>query len=523
MRPRVAHQMAAEPVGGQRLVQKLSPHRLRKPLLRRSRCRRLWRRRNRRRRYARCLFLYLSCPSMLLLIPSPFVRLAFHDLLLCFPRCGCSSLQVADYSDGEEDEPRRWSTDTVVHSKEGGKHVSTYMGYVVEHSALAGRIVGLNLACYRIFTNAGTEERHRVLRAVAALALYAVHRVHGIRASPDPQEHPAPSLPHKLGALEGEAFHLLVTEHMSKLRRCFTADEIEQQLGLEFCALQDWRRQLSSAEVRRLDSGSTCFNDAWDRLSCKLPMLRRFAAGLATVAPGSTRVEGEFSEYKIIKNGQRSRLSDLAAEGTMYARQQLAATTALRRQRAWAAPTTPLGVTMIISSSSSCFEQVGGGIRQMPQPQFATSGSVGDPATDGGEQFPSGGADVELVSGPQLAERTRKRNTPREGSRKRRGVLDAISEVVHLAGGSEDDPLEIDEDMEATAFATPRMVVAAAPLVDGAGARTAIVVDGAAASVVVVGEHMAGGAAQTGTARPASTAPSGAAADPASSSHRTQP
>jgi hypothetical protein len=63
------------------------------------------------------------------------------------------------------------------------------------------------------------------------------------------------------------------------------------------------------------------FQSCWLPVMPRYPNLREVAAGLATVFPGSSSVESDFSILKQDKSPQRSRLADLTVEGHFHARQ----------------------------------------------------------------------------------------------------------------------------------------------------------------------------------------------------------
>lgn len=66
---------------------------------------------------------------------------------------------------------------------------------------------------------------------------------------------------------------------------------------------------------------STPFDEAWRSVQSQFPKLCKFAGGLATVYPGTTRVDSDYSIIGWEKNEYRTALMDLSLEGVMHAKQ----------------------------------------------------------------------------------------------------------------------------------------------------------------------------------------------------------
>jgi hypothetical protein len=66
------------------------------------------------------------------------------------------------------------------------------------------------------------------------------------------------------------------------------------------------------------------YHDAWVSLRSQFPKLREFSSGLATIYPGTTRVESEFSILRWEKDEYRSAVMNFSLEGIMHAKQFMA-------------------------------------------------------------------------------------------------------------------------------------------------------------------------------------------------------
>jgi hypothetical protein len=65
---------------------------------------------------------------------------------------------------------------------------------------------------------------------------------------------------------------------------------------------------------------SAAYLDAWIGLQNTYPLLERFVGGLATIFPGTSTVESDFSVVKYEKNKNRMSLTDASLEGILHAK-----------------------------------------------------------------------------------------------------------------------------------------------------------------------------------------------------------
>jgi hypothetical protein len=63
------------------------------------------------------------------------------------------------------------------------------------------------------------------------------------------------------------------------------------------------------------------FGKTWRPLGNRFPYMLRFAAGLASVMPGTSTVEADFSTINYEKDDHRSALTSLSLEGILHSRQ----------------------------------------------------------------------------------------------------------------------------------------------------------------------------------------------------------
>ena len=65
----------------------------------------------------------------------------------------------------------------------------------------------------------------------------------------------------------------------------------------------------------------TLFNEAWDCLKGRFPLLRQLCGGLATAFPNTTSVESDYSLAQWEKDNSRTSLTSLSLAGVMHAKQ----------------------------------------------------------------------------------------------------------------------------------------------------------------------------------------------------------
>jgi hypothetical protein len=63
------------------------------------------------------------------------------------------------------------------------------------------------------------------------------------------------------------------------------------------------------------------FSQSWSPCGSRFKDLEKFSAGLATVMPTTSRVEGDFSLMNYRRNSYCSAMTDFSLEGVMYSKQ----------------------------------------------------------------------------------------------------------------------------------------------------------------------------------------------------------
>lgn len=128
-------------------------------------------------------------------------------------------------------------------------------------------------------------------------------------------------LPHQLVRILPRDFSVYLQRHRERLDYTFSIEEIEN-IGRQHKALcEAYRHQPDvKSSIDSFNDGAA-YRDAWNGLHNTYPLLERFVGGLATIFPGTSTVESDFSVVKYEKNKNRMSLSDASLEGILHAKQ----------------------------------------------------------------------------------------------------------------------------------------------------------------------------------------------------------
>ena len=147
--------------------------------------------------------------------------------------------------------------------------------------------------------------------------------IHDLRAENQADDYLPPSvLPHELMKLTNHCFKDNLAKQKDRLLHQFGPRHIDD-IELQFRELKDHMDCNIEVknEVERNARDGCNFRQCWQVFDEKYPTLREYCAGLATVFPGTTQLESDFSLLKGAKTSHRKRLLDLSLEGCMHSKQ----------------------------------------------------------------------------------------------------------------------------------------------------------------------------------------------------------
>ncbi len=131
-----------------------------------------------------------------------------------------------------------------------------------------------------------------------------------------------PVLPLEIAGLSTIEFTELLFEHEERLRHSFPGTVIEEVVSNEFEQLVRLISRDSNLKAALMKgSKDSDFGKAWQPLGNRFPYMLRFAAGLASVMPGTTTMEVDFSTINYKKDDHRSALTSFSLEGILHLRQ----------------------------------------------------------------------------------------------------------------------------------------------------------------------------------------------------------
>ena len=130
-------------------------------------------------------------------------------------------------------------------------------------------------------------------------------------------------LPKALLDAGSRKFHSLLSEQRARLLANGTEAGYEA-IGRNYAEFR--HKYDSDAEFRAaVDSKANAksFSEAWSQFHNDFPSLVVFANGLASVFPGTSTVESDFSVIGIEKDAHRKRLANLSLEGVLHTKQRM--------------------------------------------------------------------------------------------------------------------------------------------------------------------------------------------------------
>jgi hypothetical protein len=170
-----------------------------------------------------------------------------------------------------------------------------------------------------------TAELEALTKDIAMLFVRAVEGISDIVAERDDSnnagDHLPPVLPHELAVPEHADFCSVVRSHRERLLTRWSTSEIDvigqehQVLAATYTSETPLRSALDACDEK------TTFDSGWMIVKDRFKFLQRFCGGLASVFPGTSQVESDFSIVRGEKDVFRQSLSDLSLEGVLHAKQ----------------------------------------------------------------------------------------------------------------------------------------------------------------------------------------------------------
>ncbi len=156
-----------------------------------------------------------------------------------------------------------------------------------------------------------------IVRIIAHFSLDLIEGISTIVAEESP-----PVLPIELCALSHRDFGMLLEKQSTRLRHTMTSQEIEM-LDEQLCNLK--LAYCEEAGIKNsLDVlwGVQSMKECWSPLDKSYDLLCTFCGGIATVMPGTSSVEADFSSINWIRDPNLSRMTDFSLESILHCKQR---------------------------------------------------------------------------------------------------------------------------------------------------------------------------------------------------------
>jgi arsenate reductase-like glutaredoxin family protein len=167
-----------------------------------------------------------------------------------------------------------------------------------------------------------------LVKEVARLYTMSIAGINTIRAEKDENNGAAdsnsmlpPVLAHQVAVLPHAEFCAIVSTHTERLLSIFSRRDVDA-LEQEHKAFVDAITHKEPLRNVLNDHDATVpFSDSWKCLGDRFKLLVSFCGGIATIFPGPSQVESDFSIIKFEKDEFRSSIMDLSLEGVLHCKQ----------------------------------------------------------------------------------------------------------------------------------------------------------------------------------------------------------
>ena len=196
--------------------------------------------------------------------------------------------------------------------------------FTLTADAMKEKICGMDLWVLEAVEALADSDLNAVMRVMAVLYLTALNGLMKVQAERNCYDQEFDSIPSytplDLISLSSVDFVRIVRKHKNRILLSFDECEItkiiEERSGLVTAVAREPTLKFSLESVAHKP-----FNQAWEPAGHRFQSLRRYAAGLASLMPTTSRVEADFSFINYRKNEYTSALSDFSLEGILFARQ----------------------------------------------------------------------------------------------------------------------------------------------------------------------------------------------------------
>jgi len=128
-------------------------------------------------------------------------------------------------------------------------------------------------------------------------------------------------LPYGLANMRGKEFSELLVLHANRLASTYSDQEVEE-IEEDFHQLKfAYQFEDRTRYIINKQKDLSNFKECWAPLFKRFTKLHNFVGGFATVFPGTSSVESDFSQLKWSKDANSSSLTDFSLEGILHSKQ----------------------------------------------------------------------------------------------------------------------------------------------------------------------------------------------------------
>jgi hypothetical protein len=217
------------------------------------------------------------------------------------------------------------SDSDLIQMSKNDAHVTSKQFYT-DRSSVRDLFADLSHFALSRFTALADEDKQRLESAVGKLFLNAREGINAIGAESAAdnsisQEKLPPLLSRDLRSLPPREFNSIVLKQARRLARS-GREELCTDLEREFiqfkCAIHD---DTALREELEIQPSIVSFADGWRPLGVRFSKLRQFCVGIATVFPGKSTVESDFSVINWEYDEFRGSLTEFSLEGSLQCKQ----------------------------------------------------------------------------------------------------------------------------------------------------------------------------------------------------------
>jgi hypothetical protein len=206
----------------------------------------------------------------------------------------------------------------------GSSKIPTMRQFSVAEAGLGALCQGIDVEALELVQSLDDAQKNVALRSAAIVYLVSLNGIARImkgRQSTHRESEAIPGVyPLQISEMSVVAFVELVSGHNERLLSAFDAAFVSKVFEQHKALIRIL--ELEPVLRARLERESKKeFSVAWSGVGSRFSELQTFAAGIATIMPTTSRVEGDFSLMNYRRNEYCANLTDISLEGVMHSKQ----------------------------------------------------------------------------------------------------------------------------------------------------------------------------------------------------------